>query len=162
MFAIDYDSRLYRRARRQKAGKVAMNEPVQVGAGPLSFAAVVAVARHDAPVTLPPEALARIRQGREFIEVLADDTQPHYGVSTGFGALATRHIPVDRRAQLQASLIRSHAAGSGPDVEREVVRALMLLRLTTLATGRTGVREQIAATYAATLNAGITPVVHEY
>jgi histidine ammonia-lyase len=139
-----------------------MNEPVEVGTGPLSFADVVAVARHDAQVTLPPEALARIRQGREIIEVLADDTQPHYGVSTGFGALATRHIPVDRRAQLQASLIRSHAAGSGPEVEREVIRALMLLRLATLATGRTGVREEITTTYRDVLNAGITPVVHEY
>src|SRR5205085_6857666 len=63
---------------------------------------------------------------------------------------------------LQRSLIRSHAAGSGPEVEREVVRALMLLRLSTLATGRTGVREVIVRTYAHLLNVGITPVVHEY
>ena len=83
-------------------------------------------------------------------------------MSTGFGALATKHIPAEQRAQLQRSLIRSHAAGSGPEVEREVVRALQLLRLSTLATGRTGVREEIAQTYAALLNAGITPVVHEY
>ena len=58
--------------------------------------------------------------------------------------------------------MRSHAAGSGPEVEREVVRALMLLRLSTLATGRTGVRPVTASTYAALLSAGITPVVHEY
>jgi histidine ammonia-lyase len=57
------------------------------------------------------------------IDGLAADPVPHYGVSTGFGALATRHIPVDRRAQLQRSLVRSHAAGTGPEVEREVVRA---------------------------------------
>ena len=82
---------------------------------------------------------------------------PHYGVSTGFGALATRHIPAELRAQLQRSLVRSHAAGSGPEVEREVVRALMLLRLSTLATGRTGVREETAQTYAALLNAGHHP-----
>ena len=79
------------------------------------------------------------------IEALADDVEPHYGVSTGFGALATRHIPAELRAQLQRSLIRSHAAGTGPEVEREVVRALMLLRLSTLATGRTGVRLETAA-----------------
>ena len=91
-----------------------------------------------------------------------DDDEPHYGISTGFGALANRHIPVELRQQLQASLVRSHSAGSGPEVEREVVRALMLLRLSTLATGRTGVREVTAQTYAAVLNAGITPVVHEY
>ena len=81
-------------------------------------------------------------------------TSPHYGISTGFGALATTHIPPERRAQLQRSLIRSHAAGSGPEVEREVVRALMLLRLSTLATGRTGVRVGTAQAYAAMLDAG--------
>src|SRR5258708_12195720 len=57
---------------------------------------------------------------------------PHYGVSTGFGALASRPIPPELRAQLQRSLVRSHAAGSGPEVEAEVVRAMMLLRLSTL------------------------------
>ena len=90
---------------------------------------------------------------RDVIEALADDPEPHYGISTGFGALATKHIPVEQRAQLQRSLIRSHAAGSGPEVEREVVRALMLLRLSTLATGRTGVRVETAQTYAAMLDA---------
>ena len=96
------------------------------------------------------------------IEALADDHEPHYGISTGFGALATRHIPVELRSRLQRSLVRSHAAGSGPEVEREVVRALALLRISTLATGRTGIREQTLQTYVAMINAGITPVVHEY
>ena len=135
---------------------------VIVGTGPIRAADVVAVARHGARVGLSPEAEAEIIASRKVIEALADDDQPHYGVSTGFGALATRHIPAERRAQLQRSLIRSHAAGSGPEVEREVVRALMLLRLSTLATGRTGVRLETARTYAAMLNAGITPVVREY
>jgi histidine ammonia-lyase len=83
-------------------------------------------------------------------------------VSTGFGALAVRHISPELRAQLQRSLVRSHAAGMGPGVEREVVRALMFLRLKTLASGRTGVRPVVAETMAALLNARITPVVHEY
>ena len=133
-----------------------------VGTGPLSTEDVIAVARHGAPVALSAEAEQEITATRKVIEALADDDQPHYGVSTGFGALATRHIPVDRRAQLQRSLIRSHAAGSGPEVEREVVRALILLRLSTLATGRTGVRLTVARTYAGMLNAGITPMVREY
>jgi histidine ammonia-lyase len=83
-------------------------------------------------------------------------------VSTGFGALATTSIPPEKRTDLQRSLIRSHAAGSGPEVEREVVRAMMLLRLRTLATGRTGVRPEVADLLAGMLNAGLTPVVHEY
>ena len=142
----------------------AMHEPevVPVGTRPVSGEDVVAVARGGAPVELASEALAAVKASRAVIEQLADDDQPHYGVSTGFGALATRHIPVDRRAQLQRSLVRSHAAGAGPEVEREVVRAMMLLRLSTLATGRTGVRVETARTYAAMLSAGVTPVVREY
>ncbi|WP_353814722.1 histidine ammonia-lyase [Agromyces sp. SYSU T00266] len=135
---------------------------VTVGIGPLTIDDVVAVARHDARVELDPAALDAVAASRAIIDDLAADPQPHYGISTGFGALATTFIAEDRRAQLQASLVRSHAAGSGPEVEREVVRALMLLRLSTLMTGRTGVRRATAETYAAILNAGITPVVREY
>jgi histidine ammonia-lyase len=96
------------------------------------------------------------------VEALADGPEPQYGISTGFGALATRHIPRERRVLLQRSLVRSHAAGSGPEVEREVVRAMMVLRLSTLATGRTGVRPETARVYASLIDAGITPVVREY
>lgn len=135
---------------------------VEVGTGPVSLEQVVAVARRGAGVRLAPEAEAAIERTRAVIDALADDPEPHYGISTGFGALATTHIPTERRAALQRSLIRSHAAGSGPEVEREVVRALMLLRLSTLATGRTGVRLTTARAYAALLDAGVTPVVHEY
>ncbi len=135
---------------------------VTIGVGAPTRDEVVAVARHDARVELAPEALEAIASSRAIVEALAADVDPHYGVSTGFGALATLHIPPDRRTQLQRSLIRSHAAGSGPEVEREVTRALMLLRLSTLATGRTGVRIETAQAYASMLNAGITPVVHEH
>ncbi|MEO6880591.1 MAG: histidine ammonia-lyase [Mycobacteriaceae bacterium] len=136
--------------------------PVAVGTGPVSAEDVLAVARRGTQVRLDDAAAAEITRSREIIEALADDAEPHYGVSTGFGALATRHIPTAMRAQLQRSLVRSHAAGSGAEVEREVVRALMLLRLSTLATGRTGVRLDTVRAYAALLNAGITPVVGEY
>jgi histidine ammonia-lyase len=142
----------------------AMTTPrlITVDVGAPTFDDVVAVAREGAAVELSPGALAAIDGARAAIDALAHDVRPHYGVSTGFGALASRHIPPQLRAQLQRSLIRSHAATSGPEVEREVVRALMLLRLSTLATGHTGVRREVATTYAALLSAGITPIVHEY
>ena len=136
--------------------------PVLVGAAPLSPADVVTVARHGAPVLVDADALARVADTRRVIDGLAADPNPHYGVSTGFGALATTFIAPDRRLQLQASLIRSHAAGTGAEVEREVVRGLQLLRLQTLASGRTGVRPVVVETYAALLNEGIVPVVREY
>jgi histidine ammonia-lyase len=135
---------------------------VHVALGPIGFDDVVAVARHDARVVLDEASIAEVSRTRGVIEALAEDPEPHYGVSTGFGALATRQIPAELRTQLQRSLIRSHAASSGPEVEREVVRALMLLRISTLATGRTGIRAATLRTYVEMLNAGITPVVHEY
>ncbi|WP_394278627.1 histidine ammonia-lyase [Microbacterium sp.] len=135
---------------------------IRLGDAPLTPTQIAAVARHDARVELSDAALSRTAETRALIERLAGDPEPHYGISTGFGALATTFIAPERRRQLQASLIRSHAAGTGPDVEREVVRALQVLRLQTLATGRTGVRPVVAETYAAMLNAGITPIVREY
>src|SRR3954451_9883447 len=135
---------------------------VTVGVGGVSFADEVSVAREDAAVELGADAVAAVEQARKAVEHLAAAPTPAYGISTGFGALATRHIPTEMRAQLQRSLVRSHAAGSGPEVEREVVRALMLLRLSTLATGHTGVRRETAELLAGLLAHRITPVVREY
>jgi histidine ammonia-lyase len=135
---------------------------VTVGIGPVSFDDVVAVARGETVVEIAGDAAKVIEESRRHIEALAADPTPVYGVSTGFGALATRHIPQEMRTQLQRSLIRSHAAGNGPEVEREVVRAMMLLRLSTLTSGRTGVRLETAQAYADLLSRGLTPVVHEY
>lgn len=135
---------------------------VVVGTSGTTAQDVIAVARGNARVELSAAALGALAAAREVIDALAAKPEPVYGVSTGFGALASRHISPELRAQLQRNIVRSHAAGMGPRVEREVVRALMFLRLKTVASGHTGVRPEIAQTMADVLNAGITPVVHEY
>jgi histidine ammonia-lyase len=135
---------------------------VVVGPAPLVPQQVVSVARDDIAVELSLDAVEAMTRSSRHVQELARSETPVYGVSTGFGALATTHIAPERRADLQRSLIRSHAAGSGDVVEREVVRAMMLLRLRTLATGHTGVRPVVAETLVALLNAGITPVVREF
>jgi histidine ammonia-lyase len=128
----------------------------------LTAAEVIAVARENARVEISDTALAAMEKTRSHIEKLSNSEEPVYGISTGFGALAQRHIPKEDRVQLQKSLIRSHAAGMGEPVEREVVRAMMLLRLRTICSGQTGVRPVLAKTYMDLLNAGITPRVLEY
>jgi histidine ammonia-lyase len=128
----------------------------------LTMDQVVEVARNGAKIEISKEALEKMAATRSHIETLAKAEVPVYGISTGFGALANQHIAPEDRVQLQKSLIRSHAAGMGDPVEKEVVRALMLLRLKTLVSGRTGVRPELATTYADLLNAQITPIVHEY
>ncbi|MGW3264627.1 histidine ammonia-lyase [Streptomyces sp. NPDC001056] len=135
---------------------------VVVGTSGVSASDVLAVARGAARIELSEEAVAALAAARGIVDALAAKPDPVYGVSTGFGALATRHISPELRAQLQRNIVRSHAAGMGPRVEREVVRALMFLRLKTVCSGHTGVRPEVAQTMADVLNAGITPVVHEY
>lgn len=137
-------------------------EKVLLGPSGSTLADVVDVARHGVQVELTAESLEAVAEVRRHVEDLAAGEVPTYGISTGFGALADKHIPIESRAQLQKSLIRSHAAGMGPAVEKEVVRALMFLRATTLASGRTGVRPEVVQTMVAMLNADILPVVHEY
>lgn len=139
-----------------------MNADVHIGTSGITAEQILAIARGQATVTLTDEALGAMAASRATIDALAASDEPVYGVSTGFGALATKHIPATSRTQLQRSLIRSHAAGHGDPVEPEVVRALIALRLKTLASGRTGVRPDVGQAMAALLNAGITPIVHEY
>jgi len=131
------------------------------GAG-LAESQVVAVARHGEKVALAPAARARMERSRARVEKAAASREPVYGVSTGFGALAGTRVAPLRQPELQLALIRSHAAGMGPPVEQEVVRATMLLRARTLTMGLSGVRPLVAEALIAMLNAEITPVVPRY
>jgi histidine ammonia-lyase len=135
---------------------------VEVGNQGLGISDVVAVARRDAEVSLTDEARDALAAAAAIVERLAASDEPAYGVSTGFGSLATTRIPPARRGQLQRSLIRSHAAGMGRPVEREVVRAMMLLRVRSLAMGYSGARPEVAEAILALLNSGVTPVVPEH
>ncbi len=135
---------------------------VELSASGVNPEDVLAVARGDAPVRLTSEALAAMARSAGVVSALTDAAEPAYGVSTGFGSLATVRIPAERREELQRALIRSHATGMGSPVEREVVRAMMLLRARSLAMGFSGARPVVAETIVALLNAGLTPVVPEH
>jgi histidine ammonia-lyase len=135
---------------------------IELTATGLTPAEVVAVARTDADVELADEALDAMARSAAIVDRLASSEEPAYGVSTGFGSLATTPIPSDRREELQRALIRSHAAGMGEPVEREVVRAMMLLRARSLSMGYSGARPEVAETIVAALNAEITPLVFEH
>ena len=107
-------------------------------------------------------ARGRVATARGHVERLAGEDRPVYGVSTGFGALATVRIPPERRAALQVSLTRSHAAGVGELVEPDVVRAMMLLRLRTLIAGGSGVRVEVVDALRRLLESGLVPAVPEH
>jgi len=134
---------------------------VTLDGSPLSVADVVAVARHGAAVTVAPEAAARMAPARAVVERIVAEGASVYGVTTGFGALASVKVSPAEARRLQLSLVLSHAAGMGDLVEAEVVRAMMLLRARTLAAGLSGARPVLVDGLAALLSAGLTPVVPE-
>ena len=134
---------------------------VVLGRAPLSVDDVVAVARHGARVDVAADLDESMGPSRRVVERALAGDRAVYGVTTGFGALATTRVSVEDAAHVQYALVQSHAAGMGPDVEPEVVRAMQLLKARTLAAGRSGVRPMLVRAITALLNAGVTPAVPE-
>jgi histidine ammonia-lyase len=123
---------------------------------------VVAVARDKAALSLGDASRAAMEESSAAIEAHVTSGEAVYGVTTGFGSLANASIPPERTAEMQLALLRSHAAGMGPAVEREIVRAMLALRARSLALGRSGVRPGVVEAMLALLAADLTPVVPEH
>jgi histidine ammonia-lyase len=125
----------------------------------LSIADVVGVARGHTPVALDRQAERRIADAAKLVAELAAGDAPVYGVNTGFGDLSTMRIPAAELRALQRNLVRSHAAGVGDPLPVDVVRAILLLRANTLASGRSGVRMEVLELLLGMLDSGVHPVI---
>jgi len=122
---------------------------------------VVAVAREGARVEIPKKTKEKVERCRQLLEKAVKEKRIVYGVTTGFGALATVAIPPEKARKLQTNLIRSHSAGVGEPLNRDATRALMLLRLNTLAKGNSGIKLQTLETLVQMINKGVHPVIPE-
>src|SRR5664280_1483637 len=136
----------------------AETEIVLTGAD-LSIGDVEAVARGGQGVKLGDDARARMAEARDVVERLVASGEVVYGVTTGFGDLATTFFDPADSAQLQLNLLLSHAAGVGEPLPRDVVRAMLLLRANTLALGHSGCRPVLVERICDLLRHGIHPVV---
>ena len=125
----------------------------------LTIAEVVAVSRENEPVQLAEPARQRVREARDRVDGILDVGDPVYGVNTGFGELVDERIPPDRLAELQTNLLRSHAAGLGPELPRELVRALICTRINALLKGYSGIRLDVVDLLVAMLNRRVHPVI---
>jgi histidine ammonia-lyase len=128
----------------------------------LGVADVVRVARQPGVrVGVAPAARAGLIRSRNMVETAVASGQTIYGINTGFGKLANVRVAPDRLDELQANLIRSHAAGVGAPLPAAVVRAVMLLRANVLLRPTSGVRPELVDALVAMLNAGVVPLVPE-
>ncbi len=138
-----------------------MTEPLPIDGRSLTLDGLVEVARSGRAVRVADDARTAIAASRATVERAVGAGRPVYGVTTGFGALSTTTIPADRSRELQVSLVRSHASGTGPPLPTDVVRALILLRLNSLARGLSGVRVDVVDRLADLLNRGLVPWIPE-
>jgi histidine ammonia-lyase len=138
-----------------------VTDPIVLTGADLTIDDVEAVARHDARARLDDDARGRMQEARDVIEALVEEGQVVYGVTTGFGDLATTFIESDQAGRLQENLLMSHATGVGAPFPREVVRAMLLLRANTLALGHSGCRPLLVDRLLEMLASGIHPVVPE-
>lgn len=136
-------------------------QPIILTGNNLDLESVVAVSLYKAPVKLAESAAEQMKKSRAYIEGRLNNGDVIYGVNTGFGAFSSVRISDDQIQQLQVNLIRSHAVGVGDYFKKEQVRAMMLLRVSTIANGISGVRPEVALKVLEFLNADVTPAVPE-
>jgi histidine ammonia-lyase len=132
---------------------------VVIDGGPLTPDDVVALAYRRSRPILAPTVEERMAPARRVVEAAVSGDQVVYGITTGFGALSTTRVEPDEAAELQLNLLRSHAAGVGPPVPDELVRAMLALRARTLAQGYSGVRTEIVSRLIEMLDLDLLPVV---
>src|SRR6202008_170778 len=125
----------------------------------LSFAQVDAVALQREAVSLAPTAIERMKASRAVVDRVVASDATAYGITTGFGKLASVRISHEQVRQLQINLVRSHASGVGPSLTEPETRAMMLLRANALAKGLSGIRPVVVETLCAMLNAGVHPII---
>ena len=128
----------------------------------LTISDVIAVAKAapgDFTLAMSDESRAAVRRASEAVEQIIAENRIVYGINTGFGAFKNTIIPKEALEQLQVNILRSHAAGMGPPLDTEIVRAMMLVRANTLASGYSGVRLETIRLLLDMLERGVHPIV---
>ncbi len=134
---------------------------ITIGATPLSIADVLSVARGEARVALDESAAFRQRLDRsvELLDRLISRGELIYGVTTGFGESCEKAVPPELSARMAANLVRFHGCGTGQMLEDDQSAAVIVVRLVSLAQGRSGVRPLLLQRLCDLLNHRILPQI---
>ena len=135
------------------------SEPFVLQPGRLTLADLRRIERDQAALALAPECRDAIERGRALIAAVVEAGAPTYGVNTGLGTLSSRSIAAADLEEMQSRLLLSNAAGTGPLLPDAVVRRMILLKVNTMASGRSGVRPELIEALIALYNAGVSPCI---
>ncbi|HMV65254.1 MAG TPA: histidine ammonia-lyase [Myxococcota bacterium] len=132
---------------------------LQLAPGALTLADLRRVVGRRARVALDAAAWETIERGARAVQGIAARGAPAYGINTGFGRLASQHIPLDQLQALQRNLVLSHAVGVGEPMSDDAVRLMLVLKVASLAHGHSGVRRVVVEALLALLAHDVLPVV---
>lgn len=138
-------------------------QTVLVGGQRLPLDAIYAVAKQTQSVVLSEQTdfVKRIDKGAEFIDTLLKEEGCVYGVTTGYGDSCTVSVPLEYVEELPKHLYTFHGCGLGKHFDPEQTRAILLVRLNSLAQGFSGVRYLLLQSITDLLKHDILPLIPE-
>ena len=138
-----------------------MNNIHYISSNPLDLATIQSIILEEKQLELSNEAIDKIENCRAYLDdKLKAETQPIYGINTGFGSLYNVKINKDNLTKLQENLMMSHACGTGDVVPNQVVKLMLLLKIQSLSYGHSGVQLQTVQRLIAFFNHNILPIVY--
>ena len=138
-----------------------MKTKVLIDNGNLTLEDFIAVSRYNATVEISAKAIQRIYNSRQTVNEFVENEEIVYGVTTGFGRFSEVCVTKEQSKLVQKNLIVSHAVGSGDNLDKEIVRGTILLRINNLCIGYSGVRYSTVQTMVEMLNKGLHPLIPE-
>lgn len=134
---------------------------ISIDGNNLTLEQFIDIARFNTQVELTEEAVAKIEKARALVDKFVEEDKVVYGITTGFGKFSDVVITGDETKKLQRNLIISHSCGVGEELDEEIVRGVMLLRVNALSKGFSGARLSTINTLVEMLNKGVHPVIPE-
>lgn len=135
-------------------------ETHHISAERLTIDTVGEILETGAKLALSDDARQRIEKCRRFLDnKMETQSDPIYGITTGFGSLCNISINKDQLSQLQKNLVMSHACGVGERVPNEIVKLMLLTKVQSLSYGHSGVQVKTVERLIDFFNNDVLPVV---
>lgn len=133
-----------------------------IGSSELTYDLIEKILRDRTKLVLSPEAIAKIKHCREYLDKKAEESkEPIYGVTTGFGSLCNISVSPEELGVLQENLVKSHSCSIGTPVDPTVVKLMLLLKAHALSMGFSGVQVETVQRLIDFFNEDVIPVVYD-
>jgi histidine ammonia-lyase len=133
----------------------------EIGSGVLSLAVIKEIVEKKVKIKLAPSAIERIKKCRQYLDdKLSTNSEPIYGINTGFGYLQNVKIEAENLTQLQHNLLLSHACGTGQEVPKEIVKLMLLLKIQSLSYGHSAIALTTVTRLIDFYNNDVLPIIY--